>query len=153
MHSQVCFTCALWHPYPTPNPEGFVHKTLLTTSSQGEDIWRRHEKFMWVELSPNEQWSLGKRNKHTRDGQKTHPPCLNCFSTSCLPTLFFPFSFSPTCVCVWGCVCMHVDGCGYSCVTKQMWMWEREIGTGCLIASILFTETGFPAESGARWFC
>lgn len=65
-----------------------------------------------------------KKEQHSRDGQKTLPPCLNCFSTSCLPTLFSPLSFSPTCVCVWwgvyACVWMYVDtpacpskcGCG-----------------------------------------
>lgn len=61
-----------------------------------------------------------------------------------LPTLFF--SFSPTCVCVWGvyaCMCMYVDTPAQANmgVEKRDWHWS--------IVFILFTEAGSPAGSGA----
>lgn len=31
-----------------------------------------------------------------------------------------------------GCVCMFVYVCGYFCMPKQIWVWEREIGIGLL---------------------
>lgn len=94
VHSEVCFTCAQWHPYPTLNPEVLVHKTLVTTSSQGEDIWRRNEKFTEIKLFPHEQWNLGKRKTAVSwNGQEALPLCFNFFPVSSLPTSFFLFPF------------------------------------------------------------
>lgn len=106
VYSKVWFICCLLTLIPHCKTWSSVDKILVATSSQDTDICKRNErneKFMHLhksKFSLNEEWGLTKnKTPISQDGQKTIPPCLNCSSTSYLPSLSL-FSFVPTCVCV-----------------------------------------------------